>query len=278
MQIVEASNAPDWNARSSALGGVASVKTLLEGKEDTPGNFRMNFGSAEEGWEVPRHVHNFDQIRFPIKGEFEYITGKVLPAGWVGYFPEGVPYGPQVRRTGLVMLLLQFGGASGGGYLSKRQRRAAMDALEAKGHFEKNTLQYIDENGRRYDEYQAFWKEIRGTKFAYPKPRYNDLVLMNPASFKWVASAQSPGTSWKWLGTFTERETRVGFARVDPGATLTINAGPSTRLLFMSEGLVSQDGREYGQYTAFSCEPSDHPLQLKASEPSEFLYVQLPIL
>ena len=278
MKIVEVSDAPDWNARSSALGGVASVKTLMEGIEDTPGNFRMNFGSADEGWEVPRHRHNFDQIRFPISGDFEYITGKVLPAGWVGYFPEGMPYGPQVRRTGLVMLLIQFGGASGGGYLSKRQRRAAMDVLEAKGHFERGTLQYIDENGKHFDEYQAFWREIRGTPFVYPKPRYNDLILMNPASFSWIDAPDTPGIAHKWLGTFTERETRVGFIRVDAGATLTIKAGLSTQLLFMAEGSVTHDGRAYGKHTAMSCDPGDPPLILKANKPTEFLYVQLPIL
>ena len=277
MQIVEALNAPDWNARSIGVGA-ASVKTLLEGKEDTPGNFRMNFGTADEGWEVPRHRHNFDQIRFPISGEFEYITGKVLPAGWVGYFPEGVPYGPQVRRTGLVMLLIQFGGASGGGYLSKKQRRQAMDILETKGHFEKGTLQYVANDGKRSDEYQAFWKQIRGTNLVYPKPRYNDLVLMNPACFNWVESDEAPGTAYKWLGSFTERETRVGFVRVDAGATLTVNSGRSTRLLFMAEGSVSHDGSEYGKYTAFSCDAGDQPLKLKATKPTEFLTVQLPLL
>jgi hypothetical protein len=278
MQIIEASDAPVWNARSAALGGVASVKTLLEGKEDTPGNFRMNFGSADEGWEVPRHRHNFDQIRYPISGEFEYMPGKVLPAGWVGYFPEGVPYGPQMRRTGLVMLLLQFGSASGGGYLSKKQRRAAMDVLETKGHFEKGTLKYIDENGRSHDEYQAFWNEIRGTDFVYPKPRYNDLVLMNPENFSWVESEDCPGTAYKWLGSFTERKLRVGFIRVESGATLTIKTGPSTRLLFMAEGVASHEGRDYGKHTAFSLESQDRPLQIKAKEPSEFLYVKLPII
>jgi hypothetical protein len=278
MRIVEAANAPDWNARSTALAGVASVKTLLEGAEDTPGNYRMNFGSAEEGWDVPRHRHNFDQMRFPISGEFEYLPGKILPAGWVGYFPEGVWYGPQTRRTGLLMLLLQFGGASGGGYLSKRQRRGAMDALEQKGHFEKGTLQYIDREGRSVDEYQAFWNEIRGTEFVYPAPRYNDLVLMNPESFAWIPQSGAAGIAYKWLGTFTERKTRVAFVRAHSGATLTINPGPSTRLLFMSKGSASHDGRDYAKYTAFSIEPTDAAVAMKAVEDAEFFYIELPEL
>lgn len=276
MQIVGMEDAPDWNARQTALGGVASVKTLLEGKEDTPGNFRMNFGSAEEGWEVPHHRHNFDQIRYIAAGEFEYITGKVLPKGWVGYFPEGAPYGPQVRRSGLSMLLIQFGGASGGGFLSKRQRRGAMDALQKKGHFERGTLQYIDENGRKHDEYQAFWHDIYGTNFTYPKPRYNDLILMNPANYDWIPS-EIPGIAHKWLGTFTERETKVGFIRVDEGASLTVEAGRSSRLLFTTEGAFSHDGKPHGQFTAVHVEPGDAPVQLTALKPTEFLYTQLPV-
>jgi len=74
VQIVETSDAPVFNARSIGVG-VASVKTLLEGKEDTPSNFRMNFGSADEGWEVPRHRHNFVQVRYRIQ-----VSSNISPA------------------------------------------------------------------------------------------------------------------------------------------------------------------------------------------------------
>jgi hypothetical protein len=173
------------------------------------------------------------------------------------------------------MLLIQFGGASGGGYLSKRQRREAMDVLEKKGHFEKGTLQYIDENGIKHDEYQAFWKQIKGSNFVYPTPRYNDLVLMNPESFDWVAD-EAPGVACKWLATFTERRLRVGFIRVNPGASLTIKPGGSTRLLFLAKGMIRHEERDYGEHTALSCEPQDKPLVVTAQKPTEFLYVQLP--
>lgn len=37
MQIVEVSDAPIFNARSTAVAGAATVKTLLEGVKNTPG-------------------------------------------------------------------------------------------------------------------------------------------------------------------------------------------------------------------------------------------------
>jgi len=82
----------------------------------------------------PRHRHNFDQLRYIIKGTYPYAKGKVMPEGWVGYFPESVHYGPQERPEGLEMLTCQFGGASGSGYLSVAQREAANDRLKKRAN------------------------------------------------------------------------------------------------------------------------------------------------
>ena len=86
------------------MEGKLDNRDLLTGKEGDNRNFRLALGLAETDWLTPRHRHNFDQIRFPLEGEFHYATDKILPAGWVGYFPEGVHYGPinanLERRTG----------------------------------------------------------------------------------------------------------------------------------------------------------------------------------
>jgi hypothetical protein len=274
MQANDPATAPVYQSRNL---GVSDVKTLLESREGALANYRMNFGSVDEGWDVPRHRHNFDQIRFPVAGEFEYAPGKVLPAGWVGYFPEGVPYGPQARRPGLVMLLLQFGGATGAGYLSKKIRRKAIDELEKHGSFDMKTLTYTDTaTGKRVQEYQAIWKQATATELVYPQPRYTDLVLMNPASSAWVEARDMPGVARKWLGSFTERDVRIGFFRVDAGKTLTIAPSGASQLLFLSTGAVSHQGKAFGIHSAFDCEAGDGPLQLKAERPSELLYMKMP--
>ena len=70
------------------------------------------------GWTTPRHRHNFDQIRYVMKGIYPYAKGKSMSEGTVAYFPESVHYGPQDRPEGLEMMVCQFGGASGSGFVS----------------------------------------------------------------------------------------------------------------------------------------------------------------
>jgi len=58
-----------------------------------------------------------------------------LKAGMLGYYPEGVPYGPQVNKTDIFCAVLQFGGASGSGYLLPREVKAGMEELKKFGEF-----------------------------------------------------------------------------------------------------------------------------------------------
>jgi hypothetical protein len=90
MQINSPATAPDYTAGNLREGTLDS-KVLLRGKEGSLNNYRLSFETATESWSTPRHRHNFDQIRLPIKGVVEY--GKALPTlpiGVVAYFPESV--------------------------------------------------------------------------------------------------------------------------------------------------------------------------------------------
>src|SRR3546814_3581047 len=103
---------------------------LATGEEDSPDNFRLSYATAtEESW-TPRHRHNFEQFRLALAGEFRYGKNDVIPPGWVAYFPESVPYGPQTRSKGAVTLSFQFGPASGAGSISLRQRRQSYQRSE----------------------------------------------------------------------------------------------------------------------------------------------------
>ena len=101
----------------SMRDGVLAQKHLLFGEDGSPNNYDLNVGLAGSGgWRTPRHRHNFDQIRYVLKGDYPYADKKVLPEGWIAYFPKSVHYGPQDRPEGLETMVLQFGDASGGGY------------------------------------------------------------------------------------------------------------------------------------------------------------------
>jgi hypothetical protein len=187
MQLVNLADAPDYDAGRIREGSLDS-KLLLQGQEGRPNNYRVALTRAETEWAAPRHRHNFDQIRFPISGEFVYSKGTSLPAGWIGYFPEGAYYGPQLRQPGLQMLVIQFGGASGGGFLSRNQRKAARDALASKGTFKNGAFNYVDEQGKRHnqDAFEACWENATGRELTYPEPRYDGQIKINPTNFDWV--------------------------------------------------------------------------------------------
>jgi hypothetical protein len=253
-------------------------RTLLKGKQGSAANFKLNVSHAVTEWKTPRHTHVFDQIRFPLEGEFVYGKDKVLKAGHVAYFPAGVYYGPQIRRAGLKLVLAQFGVPGGGGFLSYEERKAAMDVLQHKGKFENGVFTYFDAQGQRHnqDASEAVWEQATGDKPQYPAPRYSEVIVMNPASFGWIAADE--GVQHKWLGTFTEGGARVGFVRLERGAAYQAGLHPAPELLFVVSGTVAHAGRQYPAHTAFGLEAAEGPVSLTGVEASELYCVQLPKL
>jgi hypothetical protein len=277
MRVSEASNLESARV-GSMRAGVLEQKFLLTGDDDSPNNYVLNVGrTGAGGWGTPRHRHNFDQIRYVLKGTYPLMPGKVMTEGSVAYFPESVHYGPQDRPEGLEMMVLQFGGSSGAGFLSVARREAANDALKKKGEFTKGVFTYVDENGQRQemDGSAACFVEATGKELTFAEPRYSDVILMDPAAYEWIPT-DAPGVHTKWLGSFTERNTRIGFIRVDADGVFEAGKQPSIEILFLSKGAVSVDGRKYEPYAAFEFQANEGPIQIKALEPSEFLCMVLP--
>jgi hypothetical protein len=250
---------------------------LLEGEPGSRGNFRMILSTVGSQWSAPRHRHNFEQLRFIVSGEIDYGKGKVLRAGQVAYFGEGVPYGPQVRKAGTTTLEFQFAGASGSGYVEIDALYAAKKTLAARGTFENGAFTYTDPEGKRHnkDAFAAMWEEATGRVMKYPKPRYGDMVIIDPASFSWLKEPQTPGVERKCLGTFTECETRVSLVKMAAGATALFGSSSPSELLFLTSGAVSDGSRAWSAHSAFDC---DTPVELKALEASELLSLRLPRL
>ena len=201
--------------------GFWNQKFLLMGEENTPSNYLLNVGrTGGGGWATPRHRHTFDQVRYVLKGRYPIAKGVVMEEGSVGYFPESVHYGPQDRPEGLEMMVGQFGGASGQGFLSPAQREAANAALAKKGTFKDGIFTWIDEKGQRHnkDGSEACYEEATGKKSVYSTPRYDDIIIMDPAAYDWVGrtrrasprsgSARSPSGI---LGSASSVSMRVRF-------------------------------------------------------------------
>ena len=65
MQIAHAADSEQIN---SIRGKEREFKTLLTGEEGAPDNFRLYFVRQLGAVDVPRHKHNFDQIRVCLEG------------------------------------------------------------------------------------------------------------------------------------------------------------------------------------------------------------------
>jgi hypothetical protein len=99
---------------------------------------------------------------------------------------------------------------------------------------------------------------------------------MMPEHFRWVDSSDEPGVAYKWLASFTERQMRVGFIRLQPGAAWTVLPNFDPHILFITAGRLKLAGRSYPLHTAFAFRPEDGPVSLQAEEETEMLCIQFP--
>ncbi len=106
----------------------------------------------DKGYGTPRHKHIFDQYRYNLGGK-RMIKDGYLEEGEVGFYPEGVSYGPQMQEEPCYGLGLQFQGLSGIPYLTHAQLRAARNALLAEGGtFKDGIYTKILPNGRKINK------------------------------------------------------------------------------------------------------------------------------
>lgn len=277
MRISEAATAASGQVGSMRDGKLVQ-KFLLEGDDDSPNNYLLNVGlTGAGGWGTPRHRHNFDQIRYVLKGKYPASPHKIMKEGDVAYFPESVHYGPQDRPEGLEMMVIQFGGASGAGFLSTPRREAANAVLNAKGEFKGGIFTWFDEEGKKHnmDGSAACFEEATGRKMAFASPRYDDVVVMESGTYNWVGT-DVPGVSSKLLGVFTERNVQIRFIKIAAGSAYPTGTRDQIEVLFLGEGAIVVNGEQYREKTAIELLPSDPSVEIGAIEEAVILAITLP--
>jgi hypothetical protein len=199
-----------------------------------------------------------------------------MAAGTIGYFPEGAAYGPQTSEGRSVTAVLQFGGASGSGYLSPAEVTATTEELKKFGTFEGGIFRRNDdvEGRRNSDAYQAIWEHVHGRRMDYPKPRYRDPIMVDPENYEWLSVAGVEGVRQKPLGTFTERECAATLIELAPGRTCRAG-GPSIYLLLSGAGTAGD--KPYRSLTALHLD-SGETVEFSARETTEVLRLVLPNL
>jgi hypothetical protein len=279
MKLVHGGRMEFLGGQEKHRGGGLATKLLLTGDEGRPENFRLTLGRDRGGHENPRHHHNFDQIRMSLSGSLSITPEKELAEGRIGYFPEGTWYGPQASaKAERITLVLQFGGASGQGFISTRQMHQGYEALTKLGTFEAGAFHRTSSEGRKnQDAFEAIWENVCGRKLAYPPARYDEPILMNPANFAWLPDRAQPGVAKKFLGSFTERGTRLELIRLAPDAVFASGEDNTRLLLFAINGAGEAGGEAWEDHAAFQIEPGERAT-IAASAASELLLIALPML
>jgi len=157
MKIVQGDQVEEVVRKFQHRQGLFIHRKLMVGEPGTPGNFQLELVRTTDDFFSPRHRHNFDQIRYQVEGEFDFDRNGKMKPGILGYFPEGTPYGPQTSSVSSLTLVLQFGGASGSGYMTQEEMEASTAELKKHGRFEKGVYRRNDdqEGKRNVDGYQA---------------------------------------------------------------------------------------------------------------------------
>ncbi len=273
IRVIDAESVP-MLARSHVRAGGFSSRRLLDGPEGSPGNFSLQLSLTPDSYFSPRHRHNFDQVRYQIEGEYDFASDGVMTPGTVAYFPEGTHYGPQSSSVRSLTLVLQFGGASGNGYMSPEQYDRASAEMRKTGTFASGAYTVVTPDGRRInkDAYEAVWERVSGRPLVYPQERYSRPVFMQPDNFAWHSIDRQPGASWKLLGEFSERRCQIAFYRSESGASLNLGG---RSIYFVASGSGAAGTQEFRAHATIYVE-QDAPATVSARETLELLGIGLP--
>lgn len=275
MKIVQAAE-QKWLANQLRhRKGNILIKDLLEGEDGSPENYKFFLSKESADFYSPRHRHPWDQIRFCLDGSVPIGPRKTVDAGEIGYFPEGVHYGPQDGDYRFVAIL-QFGGASGQGILSADQVNRGFDELSGEGVFEDGVFRRKSDTGKRnQDGYAAVWAKITGHEMINPPPRYKEPVVMNPAHFAWRPVLGATGVAQREIGSFSERGMRIDFFRLDKSARRIVPATPHLRLLYVVKGTGNCGRHPYRRHTSMELAPGE-VVRFTPKSTTELLSITIP--
>lgn len=260
-------------------------KHLFLGDEDDPKNNYTFVLARQKSFYSPVHRHNFDQFRYPTLGDINILPEVNVHQGELCYHPEGVYYGPQDDGDELKeVLVLQFGGASGQGFVSHAKLKQSQERLYSQGKFENGKFfrraESADEASgyeEPIDAFQALWEDQMGRPLVYPEGRYDRIITMHPDAYGWAKLKGFEGVWKKTLGIFSERETRAEVIKIEKGASWKIAEDDATHLFYVLKGNGQADNQTIqaewaGRILAGKC------ASVKADTELQILHFVLPIM
>lgn len=268
-----------WGHGARHRSSNINYKPMISGEEGAVDNYKLNIGKVAPEFFSPRHRHNFDQVRFVLEGRVSIGPKVALTAGQIGYFPEGVPYGPQTQDNGAVNMVIQCGGASGQGFMTPEQVSRGYETLLQHGRFDGGVFYRSDGSTvvhkSTLDAYEAIWEFTNGRPLDYPKPRFEVPIIMRPENFEWQPHSKFSGVWTKVLGVFGERSFEIALIRIEHASLMLAPRG-GRRLLFVVEGTGELGDRQLRRHSAVEV-PTGMEVSIASNEALVLLVVGLPI-
>ncbi len=207
----------------------------------------FSWNAYDTGYATPRHKHAFDQFRYALDGDRQIKDGYLKP-GDCGFYPEGVPYGPQLQKMPSTGLGLQFQGPEGIPYETHDELREARKRLSERGGiFADGVYTQILPDGRKInkDSHAACWEEAAGQKFRYPPPRFAAPIVMKGETARWVMDRKLSGVEHKHLGSFGERRSAARLLRLAPGARIPAHRSEDAEIFYLIDGSITYDDKTW---------------------------------
>ncbi len=258
MDIVHAGEMP-WGESLVAqrAGGEVAHKRLFGGEESSPDNYMLVMSKEPKTFFSPRHRHPWDQIRFCLEGRVPIAKGLFVESGEIAYFPESAHYGPQEGGDDRTVVLLQFGGASGQGFIGPDRVKQARLELEKEGRFEGGVFtRDVTEGRRNWDAYEAIWLHVMRGELSYAPPVYKTPIVMRPDALPWRPTSEE-GVSVRRISVFPHRGLTLDAWRIEPGARHQVPADRALRLSFVTEGSGTMSGEELRRWSAVRLKPGE---------------------
>ena len=276
MKIVHIDELPVEERAPRGRPGMAKRSLIMTGEDSSrPDNFSFRIMHFDDsGRFSPKHRHNFAQYYYVLEGETVFGDA-TLSAGWLGYMPEGVFYGPQ---TGSVhsIIVLQHGGPSGQGIIGYDQHSEAFEALKQVGSFEKGIFRPNPgvQAPAEQDSYEAIWEHVHQRPLVYPEAQYSGPVNMDTNAFRWFPTDGASGVCTRQYGTFTDCHYGACGYRIESGSEATIS-GRGMCIVLHGAGTVAE--QEFRRLTTVYLDTGDEA-RFAAEQETEILFLGMPRL
>jgi quercetin dioxygenase-like cupin family protein len=265
----------EWQRLGKHRGPGLKMKSLAFRGDGRGNNLWLSLSEMEDGWYSPRHMHNFDQIRYVLAGETGF-TKWDLHAGECAYFPAGVSYGPQEQHGSALLFTLQFPGAGGQYYLTPEQVEETVAQLRAEdpefGAGGKGT----GKDGRERDSYEIVWETHQKTPVSYPAGGYDSPVLFGCGEP--VADDHVTGGDVTLIGAVESNSLQVLRVRSADSLRIVPFAPTRTEFWILEEGGVEVRGRELRSLSVIQLQAGAPACDVTVREAVRFTVLRLPEL